>query len=360
MDEPSLAQPKAMPCTNPRRMSRFPTLTTALAAAVLVIVSLQPAAFAKNKSAAAIPKKKTPSAEVADSNPPAADGKKGSGAPLDLPLPAKVPAPGETSAQTGKTGLESGASSVKSPEKSGADAPVKREHAPNATIEPDSIVEFAAQPPRIQQLIRDAIDLTRLKLTYKSGSADPDDGGMDSPGSIYYLLHARGLNDVARDASGQYLWARKSGTFFPVVSKSAESVEFNELLPGDLMFWTGPDEPGHDVPISHVMLYLGREKETGKRIMFGASDGRSYNGIPRRGVSIFDFNMPKADQSTPEKATADFVGFARVPGLRTAMMPAADSASAAPPPREGAKAPTKSATTSAKKKKGKARKSDSQ
>ena len=39
--------------------------------------------------------------------------------------------------------------------------------------------------------------------------------------------------DVPRDSAGQYLWARKGGTIFPVVSKSAESPEFMELLPGE-------------------------------------------------------------------------------------------------------------------------------
>jgi len=45
-----------------------------------------------------------------------------------------------------------------------------------------------------------------------------------------------------------------------------------------LMFWTGTYETGRDIPVSHVMLYLGREKGSGKRIMFGASDGRSWLG----------------------------------------------------------------------------------
>jgi hypothetical protein len=65
------------------------------------------------------------------------------------------------------------------------------------------------------------------------------------------------------------------------------------------------------------MMYLGKEKGTGKRIMFGASDGRSYNGVQRWGVSVFDFKMPKADPANPEKANVDFVGFARIPGLRS-------------------------------------------
>jgi len=112
------------------------------------------------------------------------------------------------------------------------------------------------------------------------------------------------------------MWARRGGAFFPVVSKSAESAEFKELLPGDLMFWTGTYDTGRDIPISHVMMYLGREKGSGKRIMFGASDGRSYNGVQRWGVSVFDFKMPNGNAANPEKARAEFVGYARIPGLR--------------------------------------------
>ncbi len=206
-------------------------------------------------------------------------------------------------------------------DKTATEAKGKDGHAPNATVDPEEIAEFAAQSPRIQQLIRDAVDLTRLNLTYTFGSADPDSGGMDCSGTIYYLLHAHNFADVPRDSSGQYLWTRKGGASFPVVSKSADSVEFKELLPGDLMFWTGTYDSGHEVPISHVMMYLGREKGTGKRIMFGASDGRSYNGIQRWGVSVFDFKMPKADAASPEKMRAEFVGFARIPGLRGPVPP---------------------------------------
>src|SRR5204863_7070507 len=98
--------------------------------------------------------------------------------------------------------------------------------------------------------------------------------------------------------------------------------EFKDLLPGDLMFWSGTYQTAREVPISHVMMYLGREKKTGKRVMFGSSDGRSYNGIQRWGVSVFDFKMPKADPANPEKRV-DFVGYAHVPGLRDAALAAA-------------------------------------
>ena len=171
----------------------------------------------------------------------------------------------------------------------------------------------------MQHLITAALELAKLNLTYTYGSADPSAGGMDCSGTIYYLFRAQGLKDVPRDSSSQYVWARKQGQFFAVISTVANGFEFKDLQPGDLMFWRGTYNTGRDVPISHVMLYLGREKGTGKRLMFGSSDGRSYNGIQRWGVSVFDFKMPKADPAHPEKRV-DFVGYARIPGLRDATL----------------------------------------
>jgi cell wall-associated NlpC family hydrolase len=360
-------------------MSRF-TISAIFASALLAFAGLHPAkavaetSTTKKKSTSATTSKKKAATDEDESGTASSKEKKAAASSLELPLPAKALGAGTAGEKTsaagdkasgpaekhgdskGRKGVaekESSTAEKKSaendpstkPSDKAADLTPKREQAPNATVEPDTIAEFAAQPPRIQQLIRDAIDLTRLNLTYTFGSADPDNGGMDCSGTIYYLLRAHGFNDVARDSSGQYLWARKNGAFFPVISKSAESVEFNDLLPGDLMFWTGTYDTGRDVPISHVMLYLGREKGTAKRIMFGASDGRSYNGLQRWGVSVFDFKMPKPDPANPEKAKVDFVGFARIPGLRGASTTAAAATEVPVEPAvsAAAKSPTKSA-----------------
>jgi len=358
-------------------MNRFSAWIAALAGLALVLS--QPADVH-----AATKKKKKPAAEASDDDTTSSAGastpapKKSSTPPLDLPLPVKkdggdkkeaTPAPkkskdgdGESTAKapvkTEKT-LEKPAE--KTAEKTGTETKPKTEHAPNATVEPEEITEFAAQAPRIQQLIRDAIDLTRLNLTYTFGSSDPDNGGMDCSGTIYYLLRAHNFADVPRDSSGQYMWTRRGGAFFPVVSKSADSPELKDLLPGDLMFWTGTYESGRDIPISHVMMYLGREKGSGKRIVFGASDGRSYNGIQRWGVSVFDFKMPNANAANPEKTKAEFVGYARIPGLRGAApaLLAAETDTAEAPKKEAVASPptstpSKKSGTSATKKKKKA------
>jgi hypothetical protein len=64
------------------------------------------------------------------------------------------------------------------------------------------------------------------------------------------------------------------------------------------------------------MIYLGTEKESGKRVMFGSSDGRSYNGKARWGVSVFDFKMPREATAEGAGSKADFLGYARIPTLR--------------------------------------------
>ena len=339
-------------------MSRFKTISAVLACALLLVSSATPveaatkkksttkksSASAKKKSKSTTAKKPATPAPKTTATTAAAGATAVAASTLDLPLPAKV-------APAVKEPDETPAPPTTIPEKSEADPTAKKTHPPNATVEPDSIAEFAAQSPRMQQLIRDAIDLTRLNLTYTFGSADPDSGGMDCSGTIYYLLRAHGLNDIPRDSSGQYLWARKNGSFFPVLSRSEKSEEFNELQPGDLMFWTGTYQPARDIPVSHVMLYLGSEKETGKRIMFGASDGRSYNGIQRWGVSVFDFKMPKVDPEQPDKPRAVFVGFARIPQLRGAVTPPPTEVAAAKTPEATPKPKAKSTSSKSRKKK---------
>jgi peptidoglycan DL-endopeptidase CwlO len=191
--------------------------------------------------------------------------------------------------------------------------------APMATIKPEALREFSEQPPEVQGLIRSSLALTEQNLSYKYGSADPAAGGMDCSGFIYYVLSNAGYKDVPRDSSGQYEWVRKNSNFHAVLSRSGESFELNDLRPGDLLFWSGTYKVDREIPITHVMIYLGKEKSTDKPVMVGATDGRSYNGVRRFGVSVFDFKMPSGQPNKEDPGlTAKFEGYASIPGLRQA------------------------------------------
>jgi cell wall-associated NlpC family hydrolase len=186
-----------------------------------------------------------------------------------------------------------------------------------ASLDPSKLKDFDNQPSGVQALIRSALELTQRNLAYTYGSADPNSGGMDCSGFIYYVLSSAGFKDVPRQSSDQYLWVRKDGNFRSVLSRNANTFELEDLRPGDLMFWSGTYKVDRDVPITHVMIYLGKEKGTNKSVMVGASDGRSYNGERRFGVSVFDFKLPNG---TPNKNDPDLVarfeGYSPVPGLR--------------------------------------------
>ena len=190
----------------------------------------------------------------------------------------------------------------------------KKTQAPGATIASEDIEGLENYRPEVRKIIDVALGLTTQSLEYKYGSADPANGGLDCSGFVYYVLNQTGAKNVPRDSSGQYTWVRKSGKFQAVVSRSDTSFELDELQPGDLLFWTGTYDVQRDPPITHAMIYVGRDKKTKQRIMVGASDGRSYQGEARFGVGVFDFKVSRSGPPR-EGRTPTFVGYGRVPGL---------------------------------------------
>jgi cell wall-associated NlpC family hydrolase len=186
---------------------------------------------------------------------------------------------------------------------------------PNVSLSPDQIEGYESYAPKVRQIIDAGLALTKQNLGYTYGSADPTNGGMDCSGFVYYVLQQNGFPDVPRDSSQQYVWVRKDGNFNAVVSRKEDSFELNDLKPGDLLFWRGTYNIDRDPPITHSMIYLGREKRTKKRVMVGSSDGRTYDGKQRWGVSVFDFKLPPPPKSGDAKISPVFVGYGRIPGL---------------------------------------------
>ncbi|MDP9291794.1 MAG: NlpC/P60 family protein [Verrucomicrobiota bacterium] len=181
----------------------------------------------------------------------------------------------------------------------------------NATLSTDELADFKSQPEQVRELIESALELTRLNLTYTYASADPENGGMDCSGFVYYVLKKKGFDGVPRQSNEQYMWLRKQNTFRAVLSNKDTSPELDELTPGDLLFWIGTYNIDRDPPVTHAMIYLGREKGSKKRVMVGSSDGRTYDGKSRWGVSVFDFKM-----NGRSKNERSFVGYAHLPALR--------------------------------------------
>src|SRR5437763_7512756 len=231
---------------------------------------------------------------------PTASAKRKKASPTPSPTPrtkskrkktSPTPTPGESSSETETPP----ATPAESPE-----AGRGKKGWPNVSLSPDAIEGYEKYPPKVRQIVDAGLELTKQNLGYTYGSADPSNGGMDCSGFIYYVLKQNGFPDVPRDSSQQYVWVRKAGDFDAVLSRKEDSFELDDLKPGDLLFWSGTYNIDRDPPITHTMIYLGREKPTNKRVMVGASDGRSYKGQQKFGVSVFDFTVtrPKSDDRT--------------------------------------------------------------
>ncbi|HSW93450.1 MAG TPA: NlpC/P60 family protein [Gammaproteobacteria bacterium] len=182
---------------------------------------------------------------------------------------------------------------------------------PDAITQPVQITdipEYSTYPVIVQELILKASRLTKMNLTYLYGSSDPKNKGMDCSGTIYYLLNQEKLHDVPRSSDEMFGWVEKQGKLYKVTNRDFNSPEFSKLKPGDLLFWSGTYVANRGQPVTHVMLYLGKNKK-GDRLMFGASDGRTYQGKKMWGVSVFDFKLP--DGKGPQR----FEGYSCIPDL---------------------------------------------
>src|SRR5882672_7414770 len=279
-----------------------------------VVSTSTPTPHRKKKSR----KKRSPSAspvrvkkKTASPSPSQKEEKSPSPSPSETP---SLPTPAASGAVAPTSTVSPSPSEVPAPQKSVL--PQKKgEGGPNVTLSPEAIANFESYPPKVQKLLTSALELTTRNLDYKYGSANPANGGMDCSGFIYYVLSKSGMSDVPRDAREQYAWVRKAGNFQAVLAHSDDTFELDALKPGDLLFWSGTYSVNRDPPITHTMIYVGREKRTKKRVMVGSSDGRTYDGKQRFGVSVFDFKMPPPPNSGDAKISPVFVGYGRIPGL---------------------------------------------
>ncbi len=254
-----------------------------------------------NASPSAKKKKSSPSPSPESSSTPSTKKKKRKPSPTPTPSPEESASASPGPSETPKASATPSAS----PKKKGAPA----------TISASEIEGYEKYPEHIRNVIDMGLDLTKRNLDYKYGSADPANGGMDCSGFVFYVLTQNGVRDVPRDSSQQYVWLRKAGTFRAVNSRHDDTFELEELAPGDLLFWTGTYSIERDPPITHAMIYIGREKGTNQRVMIGASDGRTYKGESRYGVSVFDFKVSRTGKTDEGRLTPTFIGYGHIPGL---------------------------------------------
>jgi cell wall-associated NlpC family hydrolase len=180
-----------------------------------------------------------------------------------------------------------------------------------ASIGTSELAGFTSLPNARRQLIETALAVAWQSpwLPYLAGGADPDDGGFDCSGAMYFVMRKAGL-DPPRSSGVQMEWLRKHGRL-RVVAADARDLKhrsFSELKPGDLLFWA-VSAHGGTIRVHHVAMYLGTEKKDGRPVMIGSTDGRSYRGQKANGYGVHDLRIPKAE--SPSK----LIGYGTPPGI---------------------------------------------
>jgi cell wall-associated NlpC family hydrolase len=190
-----------------------------------------------------------------------------------------------------------------------------------ARIDIKDLQEFSALPAGRRKLVETAIAVSNNSpwLPYRYGGADPASGGFDCSGAMYYVMTSVGLTPP-RTAMGQYVWLRDHQQLRSVPhDATTDHSSLARLRPGDLLFWATDPPADHAkiTTITHVAMYLGREKKDGLQIMANATDGRSYRGTKANGYGVYDFRLSsEASQST-------FVGYGPPPGMTEIEQPSA-------------------------------------
>ncbi len=163
--------------------------------------------------------------------------------------------------------------------------------------------------PNVTGFLSRCHKLSRQGLRYQFGSEHPSSGGLDCSGAVQYLLTQEGVRGVPRTADQQFQWLDREGDLDKVRRWTSTSSVYLNLKPGDLLFWRGTYRSNRRSKITHVMIYAGFDRRTGKHMMFGASSRRS-KGVNGNAVDFYEFKYPNPG------GKGRFAGYGSIPGLK--------------------------------------------
>ncbi len=188
-------------------------------------------------------------------------------------------------------------------------------HPQPARLTTADLKEYETLPTARKHLLEFALAVLNDSpwLPYVEGGAEPEAGGFDCSGAMYFVMRKAGL-EPPRSSASQCAWLKENGRLHEVAAGAADEKDpsLTNLKPGDLLFWSKPESPA-DGPaimrIHHVAMFLGTEKKDGHPVIINATDGRSYRGQKSNGYGVYYFRVPKADSSSK------LTGYGTPPGI---------------------------------------------
>ncbi|MCC5813826.1 MAG: C40 family peptidase [Leptospira sp.] len=172
-----------------------------------------------------------------------------------------------------------------------------------------------------QELIRFARDMGSKNIKYAEKWHPPDQSSawvMDCSNTARYIYQRFFHFNLPRTSLDQYELAVKNGNFHSAVETESgidSSKLANELRTGDILFWENTYNVNRNPPISHVMVYLGKNKSNRMK-MFGAGSKGTGEQTTDGGLDVYVFDPNRKmgcvrDSSGNCLIDSKFLGYAR-------------------------------------------------
>lgn len=173
-----------------------------------------------------------------------------------------------------------------------------------------------------QELVLHARQMGGIGIPYAGSWKPPgmsENWTMDCSNTVRYTYQKVFDKELPRISYDQYIAAKKSGVFHkaPVTPNGSVDTEAlrKALRMGDVLFWENTYNVDRDPPVSHVMVYLGKNKANNMK-MFGAGTFGKGEQTNSGGVDVYPFD-PNAKLGCSKDAAGKcvknsrFIGFAR-------------------------------------------------
>jgi LysM repeat protein len=135
---------------------------------------------------------------------------------------------------------------------------------------------------------------------------------MDCSNTTRWLYREVAGIQLERTASSQYdqLYKTQRAWLAPRVAQQTDLDQLRRRLRvGDLLFWENTYRPVRSTPITHVMIYLGRD-ENGRMLMAGSQTSRGFYNPRGNGPDVYEFKP----QRNAGGYHTGFFGMTRVTG----------------------------------------------
>lgn len=217
----------------------------------------------------------------------------------------------------------------KSENENSSQIPLHKTKNPSAQIDnyPQLETNVSQKDIALQEFAR---EMRKKELSYAE-SWIPNHGETTAGQSIHWLMDCSNTarytyqeiyqKQIPRTSLDQYLFAKRQSLFYPIVWEKEKDLTrkilLKKLQPGDLLFWKNTTNVHTNPPISHVMIYLGRDNSD-KMFMFGAStSARSQDSQKSGGIGIYPFDPYSKigcvkDSLGVCSVYSEFVGWARL------------------------------------------------